>query len=173
MVTISRKCYRENQQMGEQLKLRDIGTASSSEDEGDYGVCLDTVPLMCGDSFEMDESDRLVNERRRRSRGFFNNLSHQWSNLCSNCWGKLFSICCREKELQPRIVHIGLGTHSTEKHPRNVIRNQKYSIITFIPLVLFEQFKFFLNLYFLVMALSQLLPELRIGYLYTYWGPLG
>lgn len=30
----------------------------------------------------------------------------------------------------------------------------------------------FLNLYFLVMATSQFIPELRIGYLYTYWGPL-
>ncbi|XP_059148847.1 probable phospholipid-transporting ATPase IIB isoform X3 [Physella acuta] len=128
---------------------------------------------MCGDSFEMDESDRLVNERRRRSRGIFNHLSQRLSNFCTNCLGKIFSVCCREKELQPRVVHIGLGTFQTEKHPRNVVRNQKYSIITFIPIVLFEQFKFFLNLYFLIMALSQLLPELRIGYLYTYWGPLG
>ncbi|WAR13438.1 ATP9B-like protein [Mya arenaria] len=39
-------------------------------------------------------------------------------------------------------------------------------------LVLFEQFKFFLNLYFLIMASSQFIPEIRIGYLYTYWGPL-
>ncbi len=38
--------------------------------------------------------------------------------------------------------------------------------------VLFEQFKFFLNLYFLVIALTQFIPVLRIGYLYTYWGPL-
>lgn len=49
---------------------------------------------------------------------------------------------------------------------------QKYSIITFLPLVLYQQFKFFLNLYFLVMALSQFIPDIRIGYLYTYWGPL-
>ncbi|XP_059148843.1 probable phospholipid-transporting ATPase IIB isoform X1 [Physella acuta] len=146
---------------------------TSSSEEEENGVCLDTVPLMCGDSFEMDESDRLVNERRRRSRGIFNHLSQRLSNFCTNCLGKIFSVCCREKELQPRVVHIGLGTFQTEKHPRNVVRNQKYSIITFIPIVLFEQFKFFLNLYFLIMALSQLLPELRIGYLYTYWGPLG
>ena len=46
-------------------------------------------------------------------------------------------------------------------------------MITFLPLVLFNQFKFFLNLYFLVMACSQFIPQLRIGYLYTYWGPLG
>ncbi|XP_059148844.1 probable phospholipid-transporting ATPase IIB isoform X2 [Physella acuta] len=152
--------------------LTQVGYTSSSEEE-ENGVCLDTVPLMCGDSFEMDESDRLVNERRRRSRGIFNHLSQRLSNFCTNCLGKIFSVCCREKELQPRVVHIGLGTFQTEKHPRNVVRNQKYSIITFIPIVLFEQFKFFLNLYFLIMALSQLLPELRIGYLYTYWGPLG
>ena len=38
--------------------------------------------------------------------------------------------------------------------------------------MLFEQFKFFLNLYFLIMASSQFIPEIRIGYLYTYWGPL-
>ncbi|BFZ12719.1 hypothetical protein BsWGS_15758 [Bradybaena similaris] len=145
----------------------------SSDDEDEHGTCLDTVPLMCGDSFEMDESDRLVNERRRRSRSFFRVLPQLWSNLCTKCWNKLFSICCREKELKPRTVHIGLGTSQTEKHPRNVVRNQKYSIISFIPKVLFEQFKFFLNLYFLIMALSQLIPELRIGYLYTYWGPLG
>ncbi|CAL1541081.1 unnamed protein product [Lymnaea stagnalis] len=153
--------------------LKQTSNNSSSEEEEENGVCLESIPLMCGDSFEMDESDRLVNERRRRSRGIFNHLSQRWSNFCTNCWGKLFSVCCREKELQPRIVHIGLGVHQAEKHPRNVVRNQKYSIITFIPIVLFEQFKFFLNLYFLVMALSQLLPELRIGYLYTYWGPLG
>ena len=38
--------------------------------------------------------------------------------------------------------------------------------------VLFHQFKYFLNLYFLLVALSQFVPALRIGYLYTYWGPL-
>lgn len=45
---------------------------------------------------------------------------------------------------------------------------QKYNIITFLPLVLFQQFRFFLNLYFLIMAISQFLPDVRIGYLYTY-----
>lgn len=48
-----------------------------------------------------------------------------------------------------------------------------WSCLFMVPFqVLFEQFKFFLNLYFLVMALSQFIPEIRIGYLYTYWGPL-
>jgi len=38
--------------------------------------------------------------------------------------------------------------------------------------VLFQQFAVFLNLYFLVMACSQFIPSIRIGYLYTYWAPL-
>lgn len=45
-------------------------------------------------------------------------------------------------------------------------------IPVFLFQVLFQQFKFFLNLYFLLMAISQFIPELRLGYLYTYWGPL-
>ncbi|KAJ1960616.1 putative aminophospholipid-translocase [Dipsacomyces acuminosporus] len=59
-----------------------------------------------------------------------------------------------------------------KKYPANVVSNNKYNFITFIPLVLFEQFKFFFNLYFLLVALSQFVPQLRIGYLVTYVGPL-
>ncbi|XP_070194788.1 probable phospholipid-transporting ATPase IIB isoform X2 [Littorina saxatilis] len=132
---------------------------------------------MCGDSFEMDdENDRLVKERRRRrsqyrSIGYF--LSEGWINLCTGCFCKLFSKCRRNRALKPRTVYIGMARGAPEKHPRNVIRNQKYSIISFIPKVLFDQFSIFLNLYFLVMALSQLIPAVRVGYLYTYWAPLG
>jgi len=80
------------------------------------------------------------------------------------------SWCCRTRPSQPRTVWLGRPTIAA--FPPNLIRNQKYSLITFIPLVLFNQFKFFLNLYFLVMACSQFIPQLRIGFLYTYWGPL-
>jgi phospholipid-translocating ATPase len=68
---------------------------------------------------------------------------------------------------------VQVGKPTLHPFPANVIRNQKYSLITFVPLVLYNQFKFFLNLYFLVMACSQFIPVLRIGYLYTYWVPLG
>lgn len=52
-------------------------------------------------------------------------------------------------------------------------RTARYDAINVSVLqVLFQQFKFFLNLYFLLMAISQFIPDIRIGYLYTYWGPL-
>ncbi|MBW0472907.1 hypothetical protein O181_012622 [Austropuccinia psidii MF-1] len=56
--------------------------------------------------------------------------------------------------------------------PPNIVRNQKYNLITFLPLVLYEQFKFFFNLYFLAVAMSQFVPVLRIGLLMTYVAPL-
>ncbi|XP_040569427.1 probable phospholipid-transporting ATPase IIA isoform X1 [Lepeophtheirus salmonis] len=80
-------------------------------------------------------------------------------------------LSCRKKDFTSRTLWI--GRECLQKFPPNVIRNQKYNIFTFIPVVLFNQFKFFLNMFFLVMACSQFIPELRIGYLYTYWGPLG
>lgn len=58
------------------------------------------------------------------------------------------------------------------KFPSNAVSNAKYNPITFIPIILYEQFKFFFNLYFLLVALSQAVPQLRIGYLLSYIVPL-
>ncbi|CAH1163844.1 unnamed protein product [Phaedon cochleariae] len=91
------------------------------------------------------------------------------SYFCS-CWCSAIRRCCGPRELRSRTIL--LGKPSNSQFPANAIRNQKYNIITFLPLVLYQQFKFFLNLYFLIMATSQFVPDIRIGYLYTYWGPL-
>jgi phospholipid-translocating ATPase len=47
--------------------------------------------------------------------------------------------------------------------PPNTIRNHKYNVFTFLPVVLYEQFKFFFNMYFLLVALSQFIPALQVG----------
>lgn len=49
------------------------------------------------------------------------------------------------------------------KFAPNIVRNQKYNVFTFLPIVFYEQFKFFFNLYFLLVALSQFVPALRTG----------
>ena len=56
-------------------------------------------------------------------------------------------------------------------YPSNSISNAKYNPITFIPIILYEQFKFF-QLVLLIVALSQIVPQLRIGYLSSYIVPL-
>ncbi|GLD75459.1 probable phospholipid-transporting ATPase IIA isoform X1 [Lates japonicus] len=60
-----------------------------------------------------------------------------------------------------------------QRYPRNVIKLQKCNFFTFLLMVLFNQFKYFFNLYFLLLACSQFVQELRLGALYTYWVPLG
>lgn len=44
-----------------------------------------------------------------------------------------------------------------------MINNAKYSIITFIPMVLYRQFQHFFNLYFLCLTITQFVPALKVG----------
>ncbi|XP_060810427.1 probable phospholipid-transporting ATPase IIB [Amyelois transitella] len=86
-------------------------------------------------------------------------------------WSRFKFTGFQRKEFSSRVIYV--GQHPDEKFPPNYVCNQKYNFFTFLPLVLYEQFRFFLNLYFLVMACSQFIPSIRVGYIYTYWGPLG
>ena len=45
-------------------------------------------------------------------------------------------------------------------------------MFSFIPLVLFNQFKFFFNIFFLGISLSQFFESLRVGFLFTFLAPL-
>ncbi|CAD5119096.1 DgyrCDS7742 [Dimorphilus gyrociliatus] len=128
-----------------------------SESYGSSNRRSDEIPLM--------RSDRT---------GCCSKIFSFFTNCCNRLSEGLAKSCRKEKEYKSRSVLIGKeNSKYAEVFPPNIIRNQKYNIFTFIPLVLFEQFRFFLNLYFLIMALSQFIPEVRVGYLYTYWGPLG
>lgn len=51
---------------------------------------------------------------------------------CTWMWRR----CCRKRELRARVIHIGQPMQ--EKFPTNVIRNQKYNFVTFLPLVRFD-----------------------------------
>ncbi|GAA5838969.1 hypothetical protein JCM11251_007842 [Rhodosporidiobolus azoricus] len=75
---------------------------------------------------------------------------------------------------KPRTIPLNASKAVQKKapYPPNIVKNQKYNVATFLPLVLYEQFKFFYNLYFLLVALSQFVPALRIGFLATYIVPL-
>jgi phospholipid-translocating ATPase len=69
-----------------------------------------------------------------------------------------------------RLVAVG-STQST-RFPPNSISNAKYTAWSFLPVTLYNEFSFFFNMYFLLVALSQAIPALRIGYLSTYVAPL-
>lgn len=67
---------------------------------------------------------------------------------------------------------ICIGQYSTSRFPPNAVSNAKYTPWSFLPRTLYNEFSFFFNMYFLLVALSQIIPPLRIGYLSTYIAPL-
>ena len=54
----------------------------------------------------------------------------------------------------------------------NEILNHKYNFISFIPVVLFNQFKLFGNFFYLLMTITQFIDELKVGFLFSYLSPL-
>ncbi|KAL2828195.1 hypothetical protein BDW59DRAFT_143334 [Aspergillus cavernicola] len=72
--------------------------------------------------------------------------------------------------MPPRDVLVGQVQRA--KYPPNVVSNAKYTPWSFLPRTLYNEFSFFFNIYFLLVALSQIIPVLRIGYMSTYIAPL-
>ena len=54
----------------------------------------------------------------------------------------------------------------------NKVENNKYNVITFLPITLFNQFRQFGNFFYLLLTISQFFPELTVGFLFTYIAPL-
>lgn len=67
---------------------------------------------------------------------------------------------------------IAVGQLQTARFPANAVSNAKYTPWSFLPRTLYNEFSFFINMYFLLVALSQIIPALRLGYLSTYIVPL-
>jgi phospholipid-translocating ATPase len=61
-----------------------------------------------------------------------------------------------------RLVKLN-GFTSPKNTISNSVNNQKYNLLNFIPLVLFNQFKLFFNFFQLAINLSQLVPILKVG----------
>jgi phospholipid-translocating ATPase len=67
---------------------------------------------------------------------------------------------------------VSVGRPQATGFPPNAVSNAKYTPWSFLPVTLYNEFSFFFNMYFLLVALSQAIPPLRIGYLSTYIVPL-
>ena len=94
---------------------------------------------------------------------------------CSDCLSKYMCPCIRNIDMvHKRKILINKFSSKPKNYTKfeNVIKNQKYNIITFLPLALFNQFRFFNNQFYLLMAISQFIPELKVGFLFSYVAPL-
>lgn len=67
------------------------------------------------------------------------------------------------KDEEQRRVNVGADPRPSHPREKNIVKNQKYNIFTFVPVVLFNQFKFFFNFFYLMIALSQFIPALKVG----------
>ncbi|PGH11760.1 hypothetical protein AJ79_04661 [Helicocarpus griseus UAMH5409] len=65
-----------------------------------------------------------------------------------------------------------VGQTQQTRYPQNIVSNAKYTPWSFLPRTLYNEFSFFFNVYFLLVALSQIIPILRIGYMSSYIAPL-
>ena len=70
----------------------------------------------------------------------------------------------------PRSINI--GQHPARRFPPNAVSNAKYTPWSFLPRTLYNEFSFFINMYFLLVSLSQIIKPLRIGVLWSYIVPL-
>ena len=75
-----------------------------------------------------------------------------------------------QKQCSPRSIII--GQHPHPRFPPNSVSNAKYTPWSFLPRTLYNEFSFFINMYFLLVSLSQVIPPLRIGVLWSYIVPL-
>ncbi|KAL7717706.1 Phospholipid-transporting ATPase [Entamoeba marina] len=76
-----------------------------------------------------------------------------------------------KKKEDPRMIVLPF-TKKQNKCPSNKVENNRYTYLNYVPKCLFNQFKYFYNLYFLLTALSQFIPVLQVGYRFTYTLPL-
>jgi phospholipid-translocating ATPase len=71
-----------------------------------------------------------------------------------------------------RTVHLTGAKTGTNPKNTNKMNNRKYTVLYFVPKVLYDQFKYFFNLFFLLLCISQFIPMFKVGLLFSYVAPL-
>lgn len=76
------------------------------------------------------------------------------------------------KVAAPKRIVSNYGLFSGKMVKNNAVNNRKYSVITFLPFMIYNQFKFFFNFYFLIITCSQFVSIFDLGYQFVYAAPL-
>ena len=93
----------------------------------------------------------------------------------NNCFKNIFACCfpcfSNVDTKSKRVVGFRDKTYNVTNWS-NKVENNKYNIILFLPTVIYNQFKQFGNFFYLVMAISQFIPDIKVGFLFAYISPL-
>ena len=95
------------------------------------------------------------------------NRTSLWRNCCSvifPCLKKVDTTTLRKVYLDEQRLNITNWSNKEE--------NNKFNVFTFFPITLFNQFRQFGNLFYLIMTITQFIPTLAVGFLFTYIAPL-
>ena len=95
------------------------------------------------------------------------NRTSLWRNCCSvifPCLKKVDTTTLRKVYLDDQGLNITNWSNKEE--------NNKFNVFTFFPITLFNQFRQFGNLFYLIMTITQFIPTLAVGFLFTYISPL-
>ena len=93
------------------------------------------------------------------------------NNCCRSILSFFFPCCAKVDTKSKRIVGFRNKSYNVTQWS-NKVENNKYNIILFLPTVIYNQFKQFGNFFYLVMAISQFIPEIKVGFLFAYVSPL-
>ena len=99
---------------------------------------------------EDEHLESLIPQKRK--------LKKEKSSSLSRLFGYLFP----QKQTVPRKISLS-GETTPPNYFENKVENRKYSVFTFVPSVLYNQFKFFFNMFYLLLAISQFFDPLKVG----------
>ena len=91
---------------------------------------------------------------------------------CCKSFIKCCFPCCTKVDTKSKRIVGFRDKYYNITHWSNKVENNKYNVILFFPTVLYNQFKQFGNFFYLVMAISQFIPEIKVGFLFAYVSPL-
>ena len=117
-----------------------------------------------GDSIKKDLSEDLIQGPKPVT-------TNKKSSACANFWSIIFPCLKKVDTTSRRIVYFDDQSLNITNWS-NKEENNKYNIVTFLPITLFNQFRQFGNFFYLLMSISQFFPEIAVGFLFTYIAPL-
>jgi phospholipid-translocating ATPase len=143
----------------------------SREDEARFGITQDQSPLLSSrERARRPSMDAAISKMSRLSSRLRlpSFLSSSGPSVALPDENEI-----KEEDNDPALSRtVSVGISQATRFPPNAVSNAKYTPISFLPRTLYNEFSFFFNMYFLLVALSQAIPALRIGYLSTYIVPL-
>ena len=105
-------------------------------------------------------AERLVRKEKKNPNSFAEYKNRLGANV--GCFFRLINWFYPRVQSVQRAVSLK-GESCPPNYMKNLVRNQKYNLISFLPSVLFNQFKFFYNFFYLVISVTQFYPPLSVG----------